>query len=133
MTVSPHTPLERLGWKVWVAVSIGGLGGAEVRYLLGVLFPEPAGSFPWTTLTINVAGSFLLGWLTALWAGGRLRRRWVQAGLGPGLIGSFTTFSAVALTAVTEPALFLPYLGGSVVLGLAAAAAGTAVAPRSAR
>jgi fluoride exporter len=132
MTASPHAPPDRLGWKVWVAVSIGGFGGAEARYLLGLLFPEPAGSFPWTTLMINVAGSFMLGWLTAWWSGGQ-QRRWLQTGLGPGFLGSFTTFSAVALTAVTEPDLFLPYLGGSVVLGLAAAAAGTAIAPGRAR
>lgn len=131
MTSSSPVPPERIGWKVWAAVAVGGFTGTEVRYLLGLLFPEPAGTFPWTTLTINVLGSFLLGWLTVRWANGPQRPRWIPAGLGPGLIGSFTTFSAVALTAVTEPGLVLPYLGGSVVLGLAAAGAGIALGRRA--
>lgn len=132
MTSSSPVARERSGWKVWGAVAVGGFAGSEGRYLLGALFPEQVGSFPWTTLTINVVGSFLLGWLTVLWSGGLQGPRWVRAGLGPGLLGSFTTFSAVSLTAVTEPALLLPYLGCSLVLGLAAAATGIALGKRQA-
>ena len=132
MTAQPHTLPDHVGWKVWAAVAIGGFGGTEARYLLGVLFPEPPGIFPWTTLVINVAGSFLLGWLTTLWAVGMRKPRWLQAGLGPGLIGSFTTFSAVSLATVAQPALLVPYLAMSLALGLAAAAAGIAIGQRKA-
>lgn len=132
MTAHPHTLPERIGWKVWAAVAIGGFGGTETRYLLGVLLPESPGAFPWTTLAINVGGSFLLGLLTALWAAGTHKPRWLQAGLGPGLLGSFTTFSAVSLATVVEPALLLPYLGVSLALGPAAAAAGIALGHRTA-
>jgi CrcB protein len=132
MTALQHTQPERVGWRIWAAVAIGGFVGTEARYLLGVLFPEIPGAFPWTTLVINVTGSLLLGWLTALWAAGTREPRWLQAGLGPGLIGSFTTFSAVSLATVVEPALLVPYLGLSLVLGLAAAAAGIAVGQRKA-
>lgn len=127
MTASRPGAPDRAGWKVWVAVAAGGFAGTEGRYLLSLLFPEPAGSFPWTTLTINVVGSFLLGLLTVRWSGGARSPRWVQAAVGPGLIASFTTFSAVTLTGVIQPDLLLPYLGVSVVLGLAAAAAGMAL------
>jgi CrcB protein len=132
MTSRPHHPPDHLSWKVWAAVAVGGFTGTEIRYLLGLVFPEPPGSYPWTTLAINVAGSLLLGWLTAAWASGARSPRWLQAGLGPGLIGSFTTFSAVALATLAEPALLVPYLGLSLVLGLAAAAAGIMLGRRTA-
>lgn len=132
MTAQPSTLPDRIGWKVWAAVAVGGLGGTEARYLLGVVLPESPGAFPWTTLAINVGGSFLLGWLTALWARGTREPRWLQAGLGPGLLGSFTTFSAVSLATVTTPALLLPYLGVSLALGLAAAVAGITLGQRTA-
>ncbi|HSV40702.1 MAG TPA: CrcB family protein [Nocardioidaceae bacterium] len=71
----------------WVAA--GGAAGATLRYALGEWFPEAAGAFPWTTLAINVAGSFLLAVLLS-----RSPRPEVQALLGPGLLGGFTTLSA---------------------------------------
>lgn len=111
-------------WKVWTAVAVGSFLGTESRYLLGLLLPEPDGMFPWTTFGINVAGSLLLGCLTGLWTSRPASPRWLQAGLGPGLLGSFTTFSAVSLVGVTEPSLLLPYLGLSLLAGLVAAAAG---------
>lgn len=132
MTVQPHSLSDRIGWKIWVAVAVGGFLGTEARYLLGVLLPEQPGAFPWTTLAVNAGGSFLLGWLTALWAGGAPGSWWMRAGLGPGLLGSFTTFSAVALTTVTTPALLVPYFAMSLALGLAAAAAGIAMGQRNA-
>ncbi|GAB3532727.1 hypothetical protein GCM10027403_05550 [Arthrobacter tecti] len=102
-----------------------------MRYLLVLLVPEPAGTFPWNTLSINVLGSLLLGWLTGLWGTRSGPPRWLQAGLGPGLLGSFTTFSAVALVSVLETELLVPYLGLSLLLGLAAAAAGVILGQRS--
>lgn len=131
MTAQPDALPAPLGWKVWTAVAMGGFAGTEARYLLGLLFPEPPGAFPWTTLAINAGGSFLLGWLTARWAGTRGPRQ-LRAGLGPGLLGSFTTFSAVSLAAVIEPALMVPYVGLSLALGVSAAAAGIIVGQRRA-
>ncbi|PTT65522.1 fluoride efflux transporter FluC, partial [Arthrobacter sp. HMWF013] len=54
-------------WRAWLAVAAGGLIGTELRYALGLVFPESAGQVPWTTLGINVAGSFVLAVLTTLW------------------------------------------------------------------
>lgn len=130
MTAEPVAQPERTGWKIWVAVAVGGLLGTEARYLLGLQFPEPPDAFPWTTLAINVAGSFVLGWLTAHWATATRGSRWLRAGLGPGLLGSFTTFSAVALATIATPVLLIPYLGLSLALGLASAAAGIAAGQR---
>lgn len=116
-------------WRAWLAVAAGGLLGTELRYGLGVAFPEGAGSVPWTTLLINVAGSFVLALLTTVWMARPQTSFWLRAGLGPGLLGSFTTFSAVMFSTgqlfrAGEHQVWLLYLGLSLVLGLAAAGGG---------
>lgn len=117
------------GWGAWLAVAAGGLAGTELRYGLGLAFPEPAGTLPWTTLGINVAGSFVLAALTTVWMARPHTAFWLRAGLGPGLLGSFTTFSAVVfsvnqLAAAGGQPLWIAYLALSLVLGLGAAAGG---------
>ena len=90
---------------------------------------EGDGELPVETLIVNLVGAFALGWL----AGGLWTRpttpMWLKAGLGSGLIGSFTTLSAVmasliALNGVGEPWVAALYLLLSVVGGLGLAAAG---------
>jgi fluoride exporter len=117
------------GWRAWAAVAAGGLVGTELRYGLGVLFPETAGAVPWTTLGINVAGSFVLGMLTTIWIARPHTAFWLRAAIGPGLLGSFTTFSAVVgsvdqLARGGLHAVWVLYLSLSVLLGLGAAAGG---------
>ncbi|WP_311764273.1 CrcB family protein [Arthrobacter ipis] len=117
------------GWRVWTAVAAGGLLGTEVRYALGLLFPDQSGELPWATLGINIVGSFTLAALTTIWIARPQTAFWLRAAIGPGVLGSFTTFSAVVfstdqLTRTGLPVLGLLYLGLSVLLGLAAAAAG---------
>lgn len=115
--------------RAWAAVAVGALVGTELRYGAGLAFPEAAGAVPWTTLAINVLGSFALAALTTLWIARPGTAFWLRAGLGPGLLGSFTTFSALAI-AVDQlvrggfHAVGLAYLALSLVLGLGAAAAG---------
>lgn len=121
--------LKAPGWKAWLAVAVGGLAGSELRYGLGLLFPEHPGSVPWTTLAINVSGSFVLALLTTLWMARPRTSFWLRAGIGPGILGSFTTFSAVVFALDRQirdgqPALWILYLGLSLILGLGAAAAG---------
>ncbi|MBT2549778.1 CrcB family protein [Arthrobacter sp. ISL-65] len=117
------------GWRVWTAVAAGGLLGTELRYVLGLLFPDLPGDLPWATLGINIVGSFVLAALTTIWIARPQTAFWLRAAIGPGVLGSFTTFSAVVfstdqLTRIGLPVLGLLYLGLSVLLGLAAAAAG---------
>jgi CrcB protein len=112
-----------------MAVAAGGLLGTELRYGLGLLFPNQPGDLPWVTLGINIAGSFMLAALTTIWIARPQTAFWLRAAIGPGVLGSFTTFSAVVFSAdqLTRgglPGLGLLYLGLSVLLGLAAAAAG---------
>lgn len=117
------------GWRTWAAVAVGGFAGTELRYGLGLAFPEDPAGFPWTTLTINVAGSFALGILTTLWIARPQTAFWLRAGIGPGILGSFTTFSAVVfsverLSGLGNVFLAALYLIVSILLGLAAAGLG---------
>lgn len=117
------------GWKAWSAVAVGGLIGTELRYGAGLVFPESTGAVPWTTLAINVAGSFILATLTTLWIARPQTAFWLRAGIGPGILGSFTTFSALVM-AIDQQIIagfhstWLAYLALSLVLGLGAAAVG---------
>lgn len=105
-------------------VAIGGTLGVLSRYgLTRVTMHTDA--LIWTTVGINVAGSFLLGVLTA--------EHWfsrdVREGIGVGFLGGFTTFSTFSVQAFLdleagEPMRALIYVSASVMLGLAAAAAG---------
>ena len=114
-----------------IQVALGGAIGASARYLTGVAAMRIAGpGFPWATLVVNVLGSFLMGVLVVALAhkGGTRLAPFLMVGL----LGGFTTFSAFSLDALT---LFergqvwsaAAYVAGSVVLSLAAIAAGIAV------
>jgi len=75
------------------AVVLGGAAGALLRWSVGELFPS-GGDFPWSTFGINVVGSLALALLPALAA--VRRHRALAIGLGPGLLGGFTTLSTYA-------------------------------------
>jgi fluoride exporter len=86
---------------VVLAVAAGGVAGTLARWLLVEVVPSPADSpVPgWIMLSgVNLLGAFLLGLLTAL-ASRRPLPRWLRAGLGVGVLGSFTSLSAVVLAA----------------------------------
>jgi CrcB protein len=86
------TPLDLL------AVFVGGLVGTTLRLLIDLAVAHDLDEFALSTLAVNVAGSFVLGALVAaLWS---RATGWVRVGLGPGILGSFTTFSALAVSAV---------------------------------
>jgi fluoride exporter len=112
-----------------LAVIIGGLVGTGLRLGIDALLPHTDDGFPWSTLVINVIGAFALGALVArFWA---TAPEWLRAGLGVGLLGSFTTFSAVAVSFVAladagEWATAVGYLIATMVAGLAAAWTGIA-------
>ncbi len=110
-----------------LAVLVGGGVGTALRLGIDTLVPHTDTTFPVSTLVINTLGALLLGVLV-----GRIWRRaasWARAGLGAGLLGSFTTFSAVATSIVLLAhndrwMLAAAYLAATLVLGLGAAALG---------
>ena len=116
-----------------VAVFLGGLVGTALRIGIDAALPHPEDAFPLSTLIVNVLGSFVLGALVArVWPTAPASLR---AALGAGLLGSFTTFSAVMVSLVSLGDAGLlgvaaAYLALTLVLGFGAAIAGLALGAR---
>jgi len=115
-----------LNVQLILAVAAGGALGSVARYSLGIGATKIFGlSFPWGTLIINVAGSFLIGAFVELFA-----LKWdlpqeARVFLTVGICGGFTTFSTFSLDAYLlmqrgETAAAAAYIAGSVVLSIAA-------------
>ena len=106
--------------------------GTGLRLAIELAFPHQQDGFPWAILAVNVAGSLLLGALVStLWTRPGTPP-WLKAGLGAGVLGAFTTFSAVMASLVAMAAsgqwmLAVGYLAASLALGLTAAAGGLAI------
>lgn len=115
------------------AVLVGGVLGTGLRLAVDTAVPHSDTAFPLSTLVINSVGAFVLGALVArVWP---TAPSWLRAGLGAGLLGSFTTFSAfavslVSLTAAGEWMPALGYLALTLVLGLGAAWLGLSLGRR---
>lgn len=79
-------------------VAAGGAIGAGLRHLTNVAALRLLGpSFPWGTLTVNIAGCFVMGVFIELLArrfGGSAELRLFVA---TGILGGYTTFSAFSL------------------------------------
>ena len=121
--------------RALVAVLVGGAIGTVLRLGLDDLIVHHDNGFPWSTLIANVTGSFVLAILVSrVWP---ISPAWLRAGLGPGVLGGFTTFSAMIASMVTLAASgdipsALLYIVLSLVLGFGAAALGFRIAlPRS--
>jgi fluoride exporter len=111
-------------------VAIAGACGVLARYGIGKATIHTE-ALLWSTVGINILGSFLLGLLAA--------EHWfsrdVREALGVGFLGGFTTFSTFSVQIVLEteggrPAKAGAYLLVSVVGGIAAAAVGYALGRR---
>jgi CrcB protein len=129
--VTPAPPYRR--WSLLALVAAGGTVGTALRQGLLLLAPDLE-RFPVTTFAINLAGAFALGVLLELLvrsgpdAG---RRRGIRLLVGTGVLGGFTTYSALAtataVLAVTGLAGWaVAYALGTVVLGAAMSVAGIA-------
>lgn len=83
---------------VWLA--LGGSAGAVTRFLAdGAIRARWPSDCPWATFAINVSGSLVLGFFTglALWHGEPSQ---VQAVVGVGFCGGYTTFSTASVETV---------------------------------
>lgn len=77
----------------------GGVGAAARFVLDGVVRARLGGRYPWGTSIINVSGSLLLGFVTALALSGVVDDSW-RLVLGGGFLGGYTTFSTASIETV---------------------------------
>lgn len=124
--------------KAIIAVLFGGIIGTALRFGVMVLLPSDPTVMSWSTIAVNVLGSFVLGLLVAaVWSRAGVPT-WVKVGVGSGILGSFTTFSAIAVN-VTVASFAGQWLAAalalvlSVMFSLLAAWAGIALGSRGAR
>ena len=131
--MSTHHPSHRqpalVGWVV-----LGGAAGTAVRLAAEAQLPRPA-DLPLPTLLVNLAGALVLGALLeglARRGADAGRRRGVRLLVGTGFCGGLTTYSTLAvevdLLLAGRPLAGVGYALVTVLLGLAAAAAGVAAA-----
>ncbi len=108
--------------RTYLAVLGFGAVGVSARYFLDLLAVQwVTVPFPVATFLINISGSFAMGWFFTQGA---------SVGVTVGLLGGFTTFSALSMQTLLllrdgRVGLALTYLIGSPVVGLLAAWAGT--------
>ena len=122
----------------YVWVGIGGLIGANARFVLGRLAVERlGGAFPYGTLFVNLTGSLAIGLLATLLAVRVVDPAWRLLVI-TGFLGGYTTFSAYSfeMVALLEDGRWgraAIYALGSNLLGFVACASGMVLARLLAR
>jgi fluoride exporter len=104
-------------------IAFGGAAGALLRYWASGLVHRIGGSsFPWGTLSVNLIGSFLIGFLWGMFESVIVSQN-ARILIFIGLLGSFTTFSTFSLESFHlvrdgEYGLFIANILSSFVLGI---------------
>lgn len=114
------------------AIFVGGASGALLRVWLAQEFTGATPSWPWVTFSINVTGSFALGYLVTRLPRSVYRRRL----LGTGFCSAFTTFSTMQLEILTmiehhRYGLASSYAAASIAAGYLAISLATAIVRRA--
>jgi fluoride exporter len=118
----------------YLAIAIGGTLGCWARYAQSNLVQAVFGrGFPVATLSINVIGSFLMGFLFIVTLERMMIPPSVRVGVLTGVLGGYTTFSTFEMETLllaengefVEAALYVVL---SVVIGFAAAFCGAYIA-----
>ena len=115
------------------SIALGGALGAVSRYCLGNFVSRIIGSsLPYGTFVINILGCFCMGFLMTLIIERNILPAAWRLFLCVGFLGGFTTFSSfgyetLMLLQEGRYLAVLGYAGGSIVLGLVAAALGVAL------
>jgi len=111
--------------KIILTIGLGSFLGGISRYLISVFIQNRVlSSFPFGTLSVNVAGCLLIGIVFGLADRGNLTQEW-RLFLATGILGGFTTFSAfsnetVGMLRDGQFGYASAYVAGSVILGLLA-------------
>lgn len=118
-------------WRFLGLVAAGGAVGTGLREIITLLAPG-ATVFPTAIFAINLSGAFLLGLFLELLPTSRPdegTRRRVRLLVGTGILGGFTTYSALATTTAVFALQQLPWWSllyglGTIFLGTGLSAAG---------
>jgi len=126
---------QRVDLAVLATVSLGGVLGSLGRYAVGAAIPRATGGFPWATLAVNVSGAFAMGLLVAYLVDRPGAHRLARPFIGVGVLGGWTTFSALAVDVVQLGAahrveVALVYVTTTFLVGTLAVAAGSALGQR---
>ena len=113
--------------KNLLLVGLGGGIGSMLRYATGVLINTKY--FPWSTLTVNIIGSFIIGVVFAISVKDESFLNNWKIFVATGICGGFTTFSAFSLENLNllqsgKYSMAAIYIIVSIVLGIVAAFAG---------
>ena len=118
LDTSPFAP------TLFLLISLGGLLGTFARYGVQLTLQSRPGAFPWGTLTVNVFGSLVFGFLLRYLAQGDLSTIRLRIALTVGFCGAFTTMSSFSYDSLAlleagryaEGAAYLSLsIGGSLV------------------
>lgn len=81
-----------------IAIALGGAMGSVLRFWMSSgIYALTGRGFPWGTLTVNVLGSFLIGFLSTAMLERMNVGPELRAGILIGLLGGFTTFSTFSI------------------------------------
>jgi CrcB protein len=95
-----------------MAIAVGGALGAPARYEVAQLIKVAPDGFPWATFLTNLSGAFVLGFFLTLVIERLAPTRLLRPFFAVGFLGSYTTFSTLAVETV------LLIKDGHVVLGI---------------
>ena len=118
----------------YIAIAIGGILGCWARYAMTNLVQAIYGrDFPYATLSINVLGCFLMGFIFIETLERLTISPTLRIGILTGFIGGFTTFSTFAMETLLlaeqgETGRSVLYVVLSLILGLMAAFGGAYMA-----
>ena len=127
--------MSRIVFYEFLLVGAGGFFGSGLRYVVATgtqrLFPYS--SFPYGTVTVNLVGCFLIGYVFLMLETRELFDPALTLFLLAGVLGGFTTFSAFSLENLllvqdSKTSVALLNIGVQVIAGFLAAWAGMALA-----
>jgi len=110
----------------FLLVVLGGGAGAGMRHLVNLYSLRAFGpNFPWGTLIVNIAGSFLMGVFIEVLVRKLGATQELRLLVATGFLGGFTTFSAFSLDTIVlwergQLAIAAGYVTASVVFSILA-------------
>jgi len=116
------------------AVTLGGALGTLARYSVDRGLPTATGHFPTATLLVNLSGSLLIGLVLPIALAQAAHRPLIRPFLITGILGGWTTYSALAADATTlfksaHLLMAFAYLGATLLGSFILVAAGFYASP----